>query len=192
MRMAEDIRKELKSMDDQEVNIFILSLLIRQKNMFDKIAAMNAWEGTDIVSRIFDNAKSLVFGVQSLINEECVERNDIEYFGWEADEIYMQIVSTYLDNLFAFWGLLQDTHNTDHSFSQCNFDLLESFIINKLGWKNVNEDVICSDKYMQLEYSREKRDIVLIREKNYSFDENIEMLFPIEDHGGCFDEIYWE
>ena len=192
MRMAENIRKELKSMDDQEVNIFILSLLIRQKNMFDKISAMNAWEGADILSRIFDNTKSLAYGAQSLINGECVERNDIEYFGWEADEIYMQIVSTYLDNLFAFWNLLQDTHNTDHSFSQCNFDLLESVIINKLGWKNVNEEVICSDKYMQLEYSREKRDIVLIREKNYSFDENIEMLFPIEDHGGCFDEIYWE
>ena len=178
MKMIEEIRDELKKMDKQDTCLFILSLLGRQKNMFDKIAYINGWEGTEIIDRVFACVKSNVYEEQNLVYEEGVERTDIEYLGWETEEINMQIVNTFLDNLFAFVGMLQDKQNIDYAFPQCNFDLLESLIMNEIGWENANEEVIAANQHVQLEYTREKRDLEQIRKKTYLFETDNEMLIP--------------
>ena len=71
---------------------------------------------------------------------------------------------------------LQDRNNLDYAFSQCNFDLLESKIINKLGWKNVNEDVLLSNENVKLEYAREKRDLELIKSGRFDINSCSETL----------------
>lgn len=179
MRIVEEIRSELKDMEKQEVYRFIFSLLSRQKSMFDRIASINQWEGSDIISEIYDRVERNVYVSQNLIYECGMDRADIEYLGWETEEIYMQIVNIFLDNLFGFVNQLQNKNDIDYAFSQCNFDLLENVIINEYGWKNVNEEMFCSNEYVQLEYAREKRDLERIQKGEYVHDSR-EMLIQIK------------
>ena len=41
MKFVEEIREELRKMEKGEVFLFIISLLSRQKTLFDKIASIN-------------------------------------------------------------------------------------------------------------------------------------------------------
>lgn len=179
MRIVEEIRSELKKMKKQDVYIFILSLLSRQKSMFDRVACINQWDGIDVIADIYDCVKRNVFETQNLICECGISRTDIEYMGWEAEEAYIQIVNIYLDNLFGFMNQLQDKNDIDYTFSQCNFDLLENIIMNECGWENMNEEMFCSNEYVQLEYSREKRDLERIQKGEYVQDSGSEMLIHI-------------
>ena len=136
-------------------------------------------EALDIARRVlFMRAKERAEKMIVKAGEEGVERTDIEYLGWETEEINMQIVNTFLDNLFAFVGMLQDKQNIDYAFPQCNFDLLESLIMNEIGWENANEEVITANQHVQLEYTREKRDLEQIQKKTYLFETDNEMLIP--------------
>jgi hypothetical protein len=170
MVIVDEIRNELKQIDEKDVYIFIFSLLSRQKNTFDQIAEANQWDGSEIITEVYSCVKENLYDSTSSIYECIVTRTDIEYLMWEAQEEDMQIANTFLDNLFAFVNQLQDRSNLDYAFSQCNFDLLESRIINELGWENVNEDVLLSNDNVQLEYAREKRDLELIKSGRFDID----------------------
>ena len=170
MGIVDEIRNELKKMDEKDVCIFIFSLLSRQKNTFDQIAEANQWDGSEIITGVYECVKENLYDSTNSIYECTVTRSDIEYLMWEAQEEDMQIVDTFLDNLFAFVNQLQDRNNLDYVFSQCNYDLLESKIINELGWQNVNEDVLLSNENVKLEYNREKRDLELIKNGRFDID----------------------
>lgn len=148
--IVEEIRNELKKMDVKDVYSFIFSLLSRQKNAFDQIAEANQWDGSGIITEVYECVKENLYEQTNSIYECTVTRLDIEYLMWEAQEKDMQIANTFLDNLFAFLNQLQNRNNLDYAFSQCNFDLLESMIINELGWQNVNENVLLSNEYVKL------------------------------------------
>ena len=62
------------------------------------------------------------------------------------------------------------------------FDLLENFIMNECGWENMNEEMFCSNEYVQLEYSREKRDLERIQKGEYVQDSGSEMLIQINPY----------
>lgn len=182
MKIVDEIRSELKTLKNQDVYVFIVSLLSRQKNMFDRIAHINQWDGINVISEIYDSVKRNVFEIENLSCSYAVSKVDIEYFGWEVEEFYMQMVDIFLDTLFGFVEQLQHKDDIDYAFSQCNFDVLENMIINEYGWQDMNEDLFCSNEYVQLEYEREKRDLEQIKkgEYEYLFETMQEMLIPIE------------
>lgn len=179
MKLVDEIRNEVMKLNNKEAYIFIFSLLKRQKSMFDKIASNNQWNNIDIITNLYNLIQKNVNEQQNLVIEDCIDRTDIEYFGWECEEFFMQIVDTFLDTLFAFASQLQDKDDIDYGFTQCNFDLLENILYNLSIWKYGQEENFISNEYVQLEYKREKRDIDLIRRGDYLLDTGGEMLVMI-------------
>ena len=180
MKFVEEIREELRKMEKGEVFLFIISLLSRQKTLFDKIASVNNWCENEIISSVYNEVKKNVLVPENFTYECDIDRTDIEYLGWEADEFYMQIIESFLDELFAFIEQLRYKEEVDYSFSQCNFDILESIVINQYGWRNTTEEMIISNEYIQLEYEREKRDLDKIKKGEFEIDEMQEMIIPID------------
>lgn len=180
MKLVDEIRNEVMKLNNKEAYIFIFSLLKRQKSMFDKIASNNKWNNIDVITNLYNLIQKNVKEQQNLFIEDCIDRTDIEYFGWECEEYFMQIVDTFLDTLFAFANQLQDKDDIDYGFTQCNFDLLENILYNLSVWKDRQEETFISNEYVQLEYKREKRDLDLIQCGNYLLDtDEEEMLVMI-------------
>lgn len=179
MRLVEEIRNELMKLENKKVYVFIFSLLKRQMSMFDRIAKNNQWDNTDIVYELYTNIQKNVEEEQNLVIEYYVERTDIEYFDWDCEEFFMQIVDTFLDTLFAFANQLQEKDDIDYGFSQCNFDLLENILYNLSVWEDRQENTFICNEWVQLEYNREKRDLELIQCGEYLLEGNIDEMLMI-------------
>ena len=82
MKFVEEIREELRKMEKGEVFLFIISLLSRQKTLFDKIASINNWCENEIISSVYNEVKKNVLVPENFTYECDIDRTDIEYLGW--------------------------------------------------------------------------------------------------------------
>lgn len=166
MKIAEELKEEVKKLSNTQVIIFVYSLLRRQKNMFGSLES---------VGYVFDEITKKLRG-EEIDDEKLMESINRFYmesiFASEENEGTMGNVCYFLENANAFYNQLVNADDIDYAFAQMNFDMLEGILCEETLCDVKNEEEYCRNKYVVLEKERAYRDLALIKNNEFQYEAN--------------------
>ena len=127
MKIAEELKEEVKKLSNTQAITFIYSLLRRQKNMFGGLE--NAQYVFDEITKKFRGEEIDDKKLMESINRFYME----SIFVSEESEGAMGNVCFFLENANAFYNQLGNTDDIDYAFAQMNFDMLEGILCEESG-----------------------------------------------------------
>lgn len=164
MKIAEELKEEVKKLSNTQAISFIYSLLRRQKNMFGSLES---------VGYVFDEITKKLHG-EEIDDEKLMESINRFYMEsiFASEENEMGNVCFFLENANAFYNQLGNSDDIDYAFAQMNFDMLEGILCEETLCDVKNEEEYCCNKYVVLEKERAYRDLALIKNNEFQYETN--------------------
>lgn len=147
--------------------LFILQLLIRQRNLYLDFCDRVNWGQKEKCMDIFKQFYHCILEKKNFELEEAIEEINPENFQWDegVNDIVGYII-TIIDNMKAFGKQINEREEIDIYFTRCNFDLIEAYIFDNTDIEYDNIEAIKNYPDMKSEIEKGIGDLVMIAKGN--------------------------